>query len=103
MNLVNPSKKFATSSIAEERKRSIAYSMDLLIPGLYIWLGNFSLRLFGTEPDDNPLKYPGPLNSRFEMALVLPGYRILRLTKTPITLDKHEIDGMREGLTSESF
>lgn len=31
-----------------EQKRSIAYSVDLLIPGLYIWLGSFTVRLFGS-------------------------------------------------------
>jgi hypothetical protein len=81
MNLVNPSKKIDTRSIADERKIAIAYSMDLLIPGLYIWIGSFSIRLFGTKPDDNPYKYPGTLNSRFGMALVLPGYRIFTTCK----------------------
>jgi hypothetical protein len=81
MNLVNPAKKFAPSSIADERKRAIAYSMDLLIPGLYIWIGSFSIRLLGIEPDDNPYKYPGTLNSRFGIALILPGYRIFTTYK----------------------
>jgi hypothetical protein len=81
MNLVNPSKNFAANSIADERKRAIAYSMDLLIPGLYIWIGGFSIRLFGTEPDDHPHKYPGTLNSHAGMALILPGYRIFTTYK----------------------
>ncbi len=61
---------------SNERKRSIAYSMDLLIPGLYVWLGSFTIRLFGAEPDDKPHKYPGMLNSKYGVALVLPDYRI---------------------------
>ncbi len=63
-------------SASNESKRSIAYSMDLLIPGLYIWLGRFTIRLFGEKPDDNPHRYPGMLNSSYGIALVLPGYRI---------------------------
>jgi hypothetical protein len=63
-------------TVVSERKRAIAYSMDLLIPGLYIWIGNYTLRLFGEKPDDTPYKYPGMLNSRNGIALVLPGYRI---------------------------
>jgi hypothetical protein len=59
-----------------ERKRAIAYNMDLLIPGLYIWLGVYTLRLFGEQPDDTPHRYPGTLNSRYGIALILPGYRI---------------------------
>jgi hypothetical protein len=61
---------------ASERKRAIAYSMDLLIPGLYIWMGRFTIRLFGSTPDDDPYKYPGTLNNNYGIALVLPGYRI---------------------------
>lgn len=64
-------------SDTNDSKRSIAYSMDLLIPGLYIWLGDYTLRCFGAEPDDKPYKYPGTLNSRYGIALVLPRYRSL--------------------------
>jgi hypothetical protein len=63
-------------SASTESKRSIAYSMDLLIPGLYVWLGSFTIRLFGSKPDDTPHKYPGMLNSNYGVALVLPGYHI---------------------------
>lgn len=76
MSFINTSKNLPTAAISEEKKRAIAYSMDTLIPGLYVWLGNFSIRLLGTEPDDHPYKYPGTLNSQYGIALVLPGYRI---------------------------
>lgn len=83
MSSVTPSKEFGKDLGAEvsERKRAIAYSMDLLIPGLYIWLGNFAFRLFGKEPEDTPYRYPGMLNRRYGVALVLPGYRILTTYK----------------------
>jgi hypothetical protein len=78
MSATTPSKNLNTGidPVASERRREIAYSMDLLIPGLYVWIGNFTLRLFGEKPDDTPHKYPGTLNSRYGIALVLPGYRI---------------------------
>ncbi len=57
-------------------KRTIAYNMDLLIPGLYLWLGSFGLRIGGEAVDDTPNRYPGTLHSRFGIALVLPNYRI---------------------------
>jgi hypothetical protein len=78
MSATTPSKNLNTGidTVASERRREIAYSMDLLIPGLYIWIGNYTLRLFGAKPDDTPYKYPGILNSRYGIALVLPGYRI---------------------------
>jgi hypothetical protein len=60
--------------IAIERKRAIAYSMDLLIPGLYLWMGRFTIRLFGSTPDDEPYKYPGTLNNNYGIALILPGW-----------------------------
>ena len=73
MTFVTPIK----SATLAERKRVIAYNMDLLIPGLYVWFGDIAWRVFGgSEPDDTPYPYPGMLNSKFGIALVLPGYRI---------------------------
>ena len=54
-------------------RKAIAYSTDVLIPGLYIWLGNWSLRVGGSEAEDS---YSGVIHSRYGAALVLPGYRI---------------------------
>ncbi|GFE71266.1 hypothetical protein [Chroococcus sp. FPU101] len=53
--------------------RAIAYSMDALITGLYIWLGSVKIRLGGSIPEDN---YPGTIHSQAGIALVLPNYRI---------------------------
>jgi len=80
-NLKNISKKFAIARNSpslkqNEAMRAIAYSMDLLIPGLYIWLLGFSFRIGGSVPDDIPYKYPGKIHSSTGIALVLPGYRI---------------------------
>ena len=57
----------------QDRIRAIAYSLDVLIPGLYIWLGPLKLRIGGSLPEEN---YPGTIHSRAGVALVLPGYRI---------------------------
>ena len=43
-----------TSRSSEEvnpQLRDIAYSMDALIPGFYIWLGSFCLRLGGSDAE----------------------------------------------------
>ena len=53
--------------------RSIAYSLDTLIPGIYIWLGALKIRIGGSEPEEN---YPGTIHSPIGIALVFPGYRI---------------------------
>ncbi|NEP02615.1 MAG: hypothetical protein F6K58_28995 [Symploca sp. SIO2E9] len=53
--------------------RAIAYSMDALIPGLYLWIGSFSFRIGGVPPEEN---YPGTIHDFAGFALVLPGYRI---------------------------
>jgi hypothetical protein len=53
--------------------RAIAYSLDCLIPGLYVWLGPIRLRIDGSSPEEN---YPGTLHSPVGIAIVLPGYRI---------------------------
>jgi hypothetical protein len=54
MSLITPaeSKNISADAKIGEKKRVIAYSMDLLIPGLYIWLGIFTLRIGGEVPDD---------------------------------------------------
>ncbi|OUL29071.1 hypothetical protein [Nostoc sp. 106C] len=59
-----------------ENLRAIAYSMDLLIPGLYFWCPYFTIRIGGTIPDDNPYKYPGKIHSSTGIGIVLPGYKI---------------------------
>lgn len=58
---------------ADEALRAIAYSMDALIPGLYLWYGSVHIRLGGSLPETS---YPGTLHSSVGIALVLPGYRI---------------------------
>ena len=85
MNLITPTKgqNVEDRSASNQNKRSIAYSMDLLIPGLYIWLGSFTIRLFGAVPDDTPCKYPGMLNSNYGIALILPGYHIFTTYQNP--------------------
>jgi len=60
----------------DESMRAIAYSMDLLFPGLYIWFFGLPIRIGGRIPDDQPYKYPGTINSPAGIALVLPGYKI---------------------------
>lgn len=62
-----------SSSKVDDQLRAIAYSMDTLIPGLYIWLGAIKFRIGGSLPEEN---YPGTIHSPMGIALVLPGYRI---------------------------
>lgn len=62
-----------TSEVTDQRMRAIAYSMDALVPGFYIWLGPVKIRVGGSEPEEN---YPGVINSLAGIAVVLPGYRI---------------------------
>lgn len=66
-------KKHRSQNDSDFQSRAIAYSMDALIPGLYIWLGSIKIRLGGSLPENN---YLGTIHSQAGMALVLPGYRI---------------------------
>ncbi len=59
-----------------EQMSAITYSMDLLIPGLYVWFPGFNIRIGGSIPDDLPYKYPGKIHSSAGIALVLPGCKI---------------------------
>lgn len=65
--------RFSYKADASERIRAIAYSMDALIPGLYIWLGAINLRIGGSSAEKS---YPGTIHSSAGIALVLPGYKI---------------------------
>ncbi|BBH41446.1 hypothetical protein myaer102_40590 [Microcystis viridis NIES-102] len=56
----------------------IAYSMDALIPGFYIWLGSFCWRLGGSDAEES---YPGTIHSFAGISLVLPGYQIFTTYK----------------------
>lgn len=65
--------RLRTKSDKRSLHKAIAYSMDTLIPGLYIWVGPFALRLGGSQPEEN---YSGTLHDFAGIALVLPSYRI---------------------------
>ena len=53
--------------------RAIAYSLDALIPGFYIWIGLVKLRIGSSQPEEN---YSGVIHSNIGCEIVLPGYRI---------------------------
>ena len=57
----------------EQQLKAIAYSLDTLIPGLYLWCGPLKIRLGGTLSE---ARYPGTIYSFAGFAVVLPGYRI---------------------------
>lgn len=65
--------RFSYNADAQERIRAIAYSMDALIPGLYVWLGAISVRIGGSPAEKS---YPGTIHSSGGIALVLPSYKI---------------------------
>lgn len=60
----------------QEKIRTIAYSMDLLIPGFYFCCPFFTIKIGGAIPDDDPYKYPGTIHDSTGIALVLPSYKI---------------------------
>jgi hypothetical protein len=66
-------KSIATTHKTSVIWREIAYSMDALVPGVYMWLGKWGVRLGGCPAEEN---YPGVIHSWAGVALVLPGYRI---------------------------
>ncbi|MGC1246004.1 MAG: hypothetical protein WA865_07310 [Spirulinaceae cyanobacterium] len=57
---------------SDSQLQAIAYSLDTLIPGLYIWLGRLRIRLGGSLAEED---YPGTIHSNAGIAIVL-GYRI---------------------------
>ncbi len=75
MSISKPEKQESLKPInpPDLQMRAIAYSLDTLIPGLYIWLGVLKIRIGGSLPEQN---YPGTIHSPIGMALVFPRYRI---------------------------
>ena len=67
------SKASSDVDTGEQQMKAIAYSLDALIPGLYLWCGPLKMRLWGSLPEEN---YSGQIHSPVGMAIVLPGYRI---------------------------
>jgi len=57
----------------QQNRKAIAYSTDALIPGIYIWLGDWSFRIGGSVAEES---YTGVIHSRWGIAIVLPGYHI---------------------------
>lgn len=47
-----------------ERLRAIAYNMDALIPGFYLWLGALKIRIGGSLPEPT---YPGRFTVKLEL------------------------------------
>jgi hypothetical protein len=74
MSISKPEKRPSLKLInsPDLQMRSIAYSLDTLIPGLDIWLGAIKIRIGGSLPEEN---YPGTIHSPIGIALVFPGYR----------------------------
>ena len=51
-------------------KRTIIYCIDLLIPGIYLWIGNLGIKLGGTKVDTD---YPDfSIKTIIGFAVILP-------------------------------
>jgi hypothetical protein len=82
MSLITPNASTSDQSKSKsDELRVVAYNMDMLFPGLYIWVGSIVFRLGGQQPEDSPYRYPGTVNSKYGIALVLPGYKIFTTYK----------------------
>lgn len=55
-----------------DKLRSLTYSLDIQMAGLYFWCGNFVIQLGGTEVDDEPFYYPFVVPTFIGFGFVLP-------------------------------
>ncbi|WP_019499182.1 hypothetical protein [Pseudanabaena sp. PCC 6802] len=60
------------ASFSKIDRKAIAYSLDACYPGFFIWIGDFSLRMGGEEPGDQPYPYPYTLPTSIGIGFVLP-------------------------------
>lgn len=56
----------------KDKLRSLTYSLDILMPGLYFWFGNFAVIFGGSEVDDDPYYYPFIVPTFAGFGFVLP-------------------------------
>lgn len=54
-------------------RKALAYSLDALIPGFYLWVGSWVLRMGGSEAEES---YSGSVHSSLGIAVIFPNYRI---------------------------
>ena len=73
MQIPSKDQNLPVRSISIEQRRAIAYSMDTLIPGLYLWFHSIHFRIGGSQPETS---YPETIHSAIGIAIVLPGYRV---------------------------
>ena len=66
-------RKVSDVQVNSPRLQSIAYSLDALVPGFYLWCGALKIRIGGSLPEES---YSGTIHNFAGVALVLPGYRI---------------------------
>ena len=52
--------------------RSLTYSLDIQMTGLYFWCGNFVIQFGGTEVDDEPFYYSFVVPTFIGFGFVLP-------------------------------
>jgi hypothetical protein len=53
--------------------RNLTYSLDTLVPGFYLWWGQLTWQVGGTEADDDPY-YPFVVPTFLGFGIVLPNY-----------------------------
>lgn len=58
---------------AQNALNNIAYSMDALVPGFYLWVGPLVIQLGGCQAEPS---YPGTVHSRCGIGIVFPGYHL---------------------------
>ncbi len=54
--------------------RSLTYSLDARYVGFYLWIAGFSVRIGGTETEDQPYFYPYIVPTFIGFGFALPNY-----------------------------
>ena len=83
--------------------RSLTYSLDLQMPGIYFWCGNFIIQIGGTEVDDEPDEpyyYPFIVPTFIGFGIVLTNDLSWH---TPFNQFKRIEENITKGLESRAF
>ena len=85
-----------------DKLRSLTYSLDIQMAGLYFWCGNFVIQLGGTEVDDEPFYYPFVVPTFVGFGFVLPNGFSWHTTFAQLKRIERKVNNVAEGFETRA-
>jgi hypothetical protein len=85
-----------------DKLRSLTYSLDIQMVGVYFWCGNFVIQFGGTEVDDEPFYYPFVVPTFIGFGFVLPNYFSWHTPFDKFKRIEQKVNNVAEGFESRA-